>query len=71
MTLAAISPLYTWWPLALAVLLFIVKVICPVIVRRQELPWPPPIVLMVSPGLRDWLVETVSWSAPDPATRVA
>ena len=44
MTLAALSPLFTWWPLFFALLAVVSKVVCPAIVRRQEQPWPPPVV---------------------------
>jgi hypothetical protein len=54
-TLAAFSPLYTWWLLAVAVLVFIVKVICPRILRRQNPPikWQAP-----TPASIDW---TLHW----------
>ena len=49
MTLAALSPLYTWWLLFFALLAVIYKVVSPAVVRRQERPWPPPVVLQLAP----------------------
>ena len=79
MTLAALSPLYTWWLLFFALLAVVYKVVSPAVVRRQERPWPPPVVLTINaPRLADHVligrqinkalaaVRSDPWAAPDP-----
>ena len=48
MTLAALSPLYTWWLLFFA-LLAVVRLGALRVAQRQERPWPPPVVLQLAP----------------------